>query len=93
MKANANIVKTSTVLDGNDARQHPLIDFADRWELDGDYIRCRACNRPQQVSWALHDFPHASGCRAEGGEPTPWVTLNSLIIAQLVKAKAPEATE
>ena len=74
-------------------QRHPLIDFADRWELDGDYIRCRACNRPQQTSWMRHDFPHASGCRNENAERNPWMILASLIIAQFGEAKEPEATE
>jgi hypothetical protein len=75
-------------------RVHPLNDFADRWELDGDYIRCRCCNRPQQVSYALHDFPHASRCKnAESAERDPWKTLNSLITAQIANAKEPAMAE
>jgi hypothetical protein len=42
--------------------QHPLNAFADKWALDGDLIRCRACNRPQHVSYSLHPFHHRSGC-------------------------------
>lgn len=72
---------------------HPLIDFADRWGLDGDYVRCRACRRPQQTSWLRFDFPHASGCRNEGAERNPWLTLSSLIVAQLAKAKEPEVSD
>lgn len=68
---------------------HPLIDFADRWEVDGDYIRCRACNRPQQVSYMHHDFPHASHCTKGDAERNPWKTLGSLITAQMAKAKVP----
>ena len=68
---------------------HPLNAFAKRWALDGDYIRCRACNRPQQVSWALHDFPHAAGCANEGVDINPWKTLAGIIVAQVARAKEP----
>jgi hypothetical protein len=66
---------------------NPLNDFANRWELDGDYIRCRACNRPQQVSWMLHAFPHAAECPNAAAEINPWLTLSSLINAQISRAK------
>lgn len=68
-------------------QRHPLNDFADRWELNGDCMRCRKCKRQQQTSWALHDFPHAAGCWNEAGERNPWKSLASLIIAQVSKAK------
>lgn len=68
---------------------HPLIDFADRWEVDGDYIRCRSCRRPQQTAWLHHDFNHLAGCRNTDSERNPWKTLGGLITAQIVKAKVP----
>lgn len=69
-------------------QRHPLNDFADRWELNGDCIRCRKCKRQQQVSWALHDFPHASGCKcSDVAEHNPWKSLASMITAQISKAK------
>ena len=75
------------------ANRHPLNDFANRWKIDGDYIRCRNCDRPQQVSWALHDFPHASHCRrSDGFEINPWKTLAGLITAQIMRAKEPEVS-
>jgi hypothetical protein len=67
--------------------RHPLNDFADRWEVDGDCIRCRGCNRPQQASWMHHDFPHVAGCRYSDAERNPWKTLASLITAQSAKAE------
>lgn len=70
-------------------RVHPLNDFADRWEVDGDCIRCRSCNRPQQVSWMHHDFSHVSGCRNADAERNPWKTLGGLIIAQGARVKQP----
>lgn len=66
--------------------RHPLNDFADRWELDGDLIRCRRCNRAQQTSWMNHDFSHAAECRTAEAERTPWLTLIGLI--QLAKENA-----
>jgi hypothetical protein len=74
----------------NTIQRHPLNAFADRWKLDGDYLRCRCCNRPQQVSFALHDFPHAAGCKGAKWEQDPWKTLSSLLTAQISKAKFPE---
>lgn len=66
-----------------------LITFGNRWELDGDYIRCRGCRRPQIVSMVLHDFHHAAGCSGAEHEQNPWKTLASLINAHVVKAEEP----
>lgn len=68
---------------------HPLIDFADRWSVDGDYIRCRVCKRPQQISWMHRDFPHSGTCRNAEAERNPWKTLGGLITAQSMKAEQP----
>lgn len=65
-----------------------LCEFSDRWELDGDYLRCRCCGRPQIASLALHDFKHAAGCLGASHEKNPWKTLASLINAQIAKAEA-----
>jgi hypothetical protein len=68
--------------------------FAKRWKLDGDYIRCRCCNRPQQVSYMLWDFPHADGCKNEAtAEKNPWLTLNGLITARVANATPREPDE
>ena len=57
-----------------------LCDFAMRWEIDGDYMRCRKCKRPQITSYASHDFPHADGCKAAGtAEAHPWETFIRLL--------------
>lgn len=69
--------------------RHPLNDFADRWELDGDYIRCRTCTRPQIVSLMHHDFHHAAGCRLASSEQKPWKTLIALLWAEGIEAKWP----
>ena len=71
------------------AEQPALCSFGDRWKLDGDYLRCRGCNRPQILSYALRDFPHASGCKGAGWDRNPWVTLSSLITAGISRAKEP----
>ena len=68
---------------------HPLIDFADRWELDGDCIRCRQCGRAQQTSWMHHDFAHAHYCVSAKAERNPWKSLYGLINTQMMKAKVP----
>jgi hypothetical protein len=67
--------------------RNPLNDFADRWALDGDLIRCRRCNRGQHTSWAHHDFQHAAGCRNEQAEGDPWKVLLGMINAQIMKAQ------
>ena len=65
--------------------------FADHWKLDGDYLRCNKCKRPQQVSWALHPFPHASGCKLTSvAASDPWRVLGGLISAAISKAKYPD---
>ena len=67
----------------------PLNEFADRWELDGDYIRCRACHRPQIIGMAHHDFRHAAGCRGAEWERNPWKSLSGLLTAAIAKAEVP----
>ncbi|MCU1201988.1 hypothetical protein [Stenotrophomonas maltophilia] len=57
-----------------------LCSFSMRWELDGDYMRCRICHRPQLTSYARHPFPHADGCEgARNHEAHPWITLAQLL--------------
>lgn len=72
-----------------DLQVNALIDFADRWEMDGDYIRCKHCQRPQQISWMHHDFPHLAWCHNIGKDMNPWKTLAGLITAEGAKAKMP----
>ncbi|MEF3066342.1 hypothetical protein [Pandoraea apista] len=50
-----------------------LCDFAKRWTLDGDYLRCRSCARPVIASRADMPFSHAHGCKAaKTAEAYPW---------------------
>ncbi len=57
-----------------------LCSFSMRWELDGDYMRCRICQRPQLTSYARYPFPHFNGCKgAKAHEAHPWVTFVQLM--------------
>lgn len=65
-----------------------LCAFSSRWEHDGDYLRCRACQRPQLTNYARFPFPHVDGCKGAAlYEPHPWLTLVKLL-APLSKAVA-----
>ena len=69
-----------------------LCKFGTHWGLDGDYLRCRACKRPQIASCAHMDFPHAAWCEvANDVEAHPWLTLIGLLkpiaIDQAIAAK------
>ena len=53
-------------MDDSQTTRNPLLDFADRWEVSGDCIRCRTYGQPQHVSQAArlgfrHVIPHAGG--------------------------------
>lgn len=57
-----------------------LCDFSDRWELDGDYMRCRKCRRPQIASAEGHPYIHGERCKASTGvDQYPWRMLRDLI--------------
>ncbi|HGM6050657.1 TPA: hypothetical protein ACOEPG_000444 [Stenotrophomonas maltophilia] len=63
-----------------------LCEFAERWSMDGDYMRCRICQRPQLTSYARYPFPHDAGCLgAQAHEARPWITFVQLL-APLSKA-------
>ena len=64
--------------EGN-AQKPTLYSFVDRWELDGEFLRCRRCKRQQLLSYALQDFRHAYGCKGAAWERNPWLRLSSLI--------------
>ena len=54
--------------------------FSDRWMIDGDYIRCRKCKRPQLTSYMDWAFPHSEGCKAIGAvEVHPWRTYLGVV--------------
>lgn len=63
-----------------------LCAFAMRWELDGDYIRCRKCTSPQLTTYSDRAFLHHPGCKAAGTVEThPWRTYLELL-APLIAA-------
>ena len=72
------------------AMNDSLCDFGTRWELDGDYLRCRKCKRPHIASRGLEAFTHAAGCKNIGGESHPWKALLGLL-GPLVEAICLEA--
>lgn len=62
------------------AMNNSLLDFARRWKLDGDYLRCLKCNAPHLAGY--HDKPmiHNPGCVAAAkAETHPWQTLAALL--------------
>ncbi|WP_186214681.1 hypothetical protein [Burkholderia gladioli] len=57
-----------------------LCQFARRWRVDGDYVRCSKCKRAHIASEADIDFDHAAGCKnAADAEARPWRTLLSIL--------------
>ena len=65
-----------TSTDMNDA----LIAFNSRWSLDGDYLRCTECKRPQIASKADQAFVHQADCTKPHADHThPWHDLRHLL--------------
>ena len=57
-----------------------LLDFSSDWKLDGDYLRCRSCNRPHIASKAAMPFCHMAGCRLDGKvDSHPWQLLRQIL--------------
>jgi hypothetical protein len=52
--------------------------FSAMWELDGDYMRCRSCGRPQLASYASADFPHGDKCLTRHTNH-PWQLLRGIL--------------
>ncbi|QHJ00072.1 hypothetical protein GT347_20070 [Xylophilus rhododendri] len=68
-----------------------LCDFSNRWTLDGDYLRCRFCNRAQITNYMDSPFPHAGSCKPTRVlEPQPWRTFLALT-TELARLAAPQA--
>ena len=75
-------------LQGLSEANSQLCSFAMRWEIDGDYMRCRKCNRPQLTSYMHREFPHAHECKAAGNvESHPWQTF-VLLMQPITRAAA-----
>lgn len=78
------------------ANNHALCSFGHRWKIDGDYIRCGTCDRPQITSYANHDFPHADFCREKDSpimERRPWLTYAELLSPIIRATAAPVVVE
>ena len=57
-----------------------LCAFQMRWDIDGDYIRCRKCKQPQLSTYANEAFMHAEKCRNDPVRDVhPWVTYLELL--------------
>lgn len=71
-----------------------LLGFCERWYLDGDYLRCRACDRPQIASRANEPFVHADGCKnGLGAERKPWIDLHRIIAPLAARNTRPAPSE
>ena len=79
----AEAVASNPEVDSDDlfrTMDNQLCEFALRWELDGDYLRCRKCKRPHIASKADIAFSHASDCKVIGkAETHPWKTFISIL--------------
>lgn len=70
-----------------------LCSFSDRWQHDGDYLRCKACKRPQLTSYMDHPFPHVDRCKSEvqGYEKHPWRAYLAIIARMNSVLESPDA--
>lgn len=68
-------------VDGAHDMNSALCDFQRRWRLDGDYLRCRSCHRPQLAGYADNPFPHAADCLPgkHHRETHPWRIFLSIL--------------
>jgi hypothetical protein len=67
-----------------------LIDLARHYVMDGDYLRCRACNRPQQVMYCHSAFPDRVGCANEEGAPGhPWLISGNAVTSNATPDRRP----
>ncbi|MGE6916717.1 hypothetical protein [Achromobacter kerstersii] len=94
--AHTNAQDALDALDAQQARyrmNNALCGFSMRWNLDGDYMRCRKCKRPHIASAMEVEFNHADGCKAEGKVEThPWRTFVELL-APLTGHPAPTTVD
>ena len=61
-----------------------LLEFADRFRLDGDLLRCVECNRGIVASRMEEDFVHAAGCKLRTIGGRPWTLLQAILCGPLV---------
>lgn len=65
-------------------RNRMLLEFATRFRLDGDLLRCFACKRGIVASREDEDFIHAADCKLRVIGGRPWSELQA-ILAQPAK--------
>jgi len=66
--------------------RNPLMLWDDHWQLDGDLVRCRTCQRGCHVAHAHEAFQHASKCQGDMGELQPWKALLGILHKQIIAA-------
>ena len=68
-----------------------LNDLAGFFQIDGDYMRCRKCKRPQIVTCGHEDFQHRAGCLNKGrAPPRPWQIMATATVARQDAGTVPE---
>lgn len=63
-----------------------LLDFADKFRLDGDLLRCVSCNRGIVASRHDEDFVHAANCKMLRTRGRPWSALQGILCGPMVDA-------
>lgn len=61
-----------------------LLEFAGRFRLDGDLLRCIDCNRGIVASRMDEDFVHAPSCKSRTTGGRPWAALQGILAGPLV---------
>lgn len=56
-----------------------LIHFSWNWELDGDLIRCKMCNRAHHISYRNVLPEHKDNCKSLVQNEQPWEILFDLL--------------
>lgn len=75
------------------SRNDLLREFAERFTLDGDYLRCRECNRPQIASRESEEFVHAASCKLSVSGGRPWVELQAILVQPAAAQASPAPTD
>lgn len=61
-----------------------LLEFAGRFRLDGDLLRCIDCNRGIVASRMDEEFVHAPSCKSRTTGGRPWAELQGILAGPLV---------
>lgn len=70
------------------ANNAALLELSKVWQLDGDWMKCRACDRPLIASRDGEPLSHRAGCK-NSAHVHPWAELRSA----LASSPTPAATE